>query len=265
MNYQINLLPHRERARAARRVEFYVMLAIAGVIGALASFAWIQWSAARKNEQLKRNVVIEERIKKLSLKIAEVAAVKKELAELKERKDAVTKLQQDRVLPVGFMKDIAQLTPEGVVFTGLKQEDSNKKITLIGLAVTPKLASDASDSFTLGGKWINKLVPQETKEVFGLEGNNASTASNKKDQRKFYLFTLSGELGDRLKPVTNSKEGLSPTVGSAVPGVQGGSPAAPVTPGVAPATAPPPVGTPTVSPASNAPAVAPVTNPQQKK
>lgn len=118
---RINLLPHREIKRAARRRQFNYLLvatlaAALGVIG-LGQFA-ISSSIA---SQAERNSFLESEIARLDAQIKEIRKIREETRALLERKQVVETLQSNRAEVVHLFDEIVRILPEGLYVKAVKQ------------------------------------------------------------------------------------------------------------------------------------------------
>ncbi len=130
MTIRINLLPHREIKRAARRRQFGVLLVAtlvlaAGVIG-LGQVA----ISNRLTVQDERNAYLEQEIAKLDIQIKEIKKIKEETRALLERKQIVETLQSNRTEVVHLFDEIIRILPEGLYVKSIKQTDD--RIELLG-------------------------------------------------------------------------------------------------------------------------------------
>lgn len=130
MMIRINLLPHREIKRAARRRQFNYLLAASlvlavGVIGL--GQAAIQNSVANQEE---RNSFLETEIAKLEVQIKEIKKIREETRALLERKQVVETLQSNRTEVVHLFDEIIRILPEGLYVKSVKQ--SGDQIELLG-------------------------------------------------------------------------------------------------------------------------------------
>ena len=121
---RINLLPHREAKRRARRQQFYALL---GTVAGLAGVIWFlgftlistEISAqAEKNEFLKREVA------SLDKEIAEIKKLKEQTDSLLARKRVIEALQANRTETVHLFNELVRQVPEGIYFKTIKQTGS---------------------------------------------------------------------------------------------------------------------------------------------
>lgn len=130
MMIRINLLPHREIKRAARRRQLVYLLAAtlliaAGVIG-LGQLA----IGNRLAVQEERNVFLEQKIAELDNQITEIKKIKQETQALLERKQIVETLQSNRTEVVHLFDEIVRILPEGLYVKSVKQ--TGDQIELLG-------------------------------------------------------------------------------------------------------------------------------------
>lgn len=130
MMIRINLLPHREIKRAARRRQFAYLLAAtlviaAGVIG-LGQLAITNRLAVQEE----RNVFLEQKIAELDNQIKEIKKIKQETQALLERKQIVETLQSNRTEVVHLFDEIIRILPEGLYVKSVKQ--TGDQIELLG-------------------------------------------------------------------------------------------------------------------------------------
>lgn len=129
---RINLLPHREEKRKARREQFF---ALVGLVVGLAATVWffgfsiISGYIANqnsKNEFLKKEIAVLER------DISEINRLKEQTEQLLSRKRIIEALQADRAETVHLFNELARQMPDGIYLKSLKQ--TGQKISLTGYA-----------------------------------------------------------------------------------------------------------------------------------
>ena len=137
---RINLLPHREIKRQARRRQFYVLCGVVAAIGAVIVAVVggvIQSQISAQNET---NAFIEKENKRLDDDIKEIAKLEDEIRGLKARQQAVENLQGDRNLPVHLLDELVKVTPDGIYLKSLKQ--SGARVSINGLAANNAKVAD---------------------------------------------------------------------------------------------------------------------------
>lgn len=118
---RINLLPHRELARAARRRQFTILLGIAVAAGVIAVVLGHSVIAARQANQDARNAFLEQEIAKLDTQIGEIKKIKEQTQALLERKQVVETLQSNRTEVVHLFDQMIRLLPDGLYLKSFKQ------------------------------------------------------------------------------------------------------------------------------------------------
>ncbi len=129
---KINLLPHREEARKARRQQFYVLAGMVTLLGALLVFAgytaidgYIQHQNS-KNEFLKKEIAV------LDKQVDEIKDLKEKSQALLDRKNTIESLQKDRSETVYLLSELVQRVPEGVYLKTMKR--NGLQVVLSGYA-----------------------------------------------------------------------------------------------------------------------------------
>ena len=126
---RINLLPHREEARKARRQQFYAMVGAAVAFGALVVFLGytiingLISSQAETNDYLKREIAV------LDKQIEQIKRLKEQTQALLARKQIIEDLQRDRGETVYLLTELVKQVPEGIYLKSLKQEGGKVNIT----------------------------------------------------------------------------------------------------------------------------------------
>lgn len=118
---RINLLPHRELARAARRRQFNVLLGIAVAAGIVIVLLGHSLIAARQSTQEARNAFLEKEIAKLDGQIGEIKKIREQTQALLERKQVVETLQSNRTEVVHLFDQMIRLLPDGLYLKSFKQ------------------------------------------------------------------------------------------------------------------------------------------------
>lgn len=159
---RINLLPHRELARAARRRQFNILLGIAVVAGVIAVVLGHSLIAARQSNQDARNAFLEQEIARLDSQIGEIKKIREQTQALLERKQVVETLQSNRTEVVHLFDQMIRLLPDGLYLKSFKQE--GRVITLSGYtqssARVSTLMRNLSDS-----PWFESAALVEIKAV----------------------------------------------------------------------------------------------------
>ncbi|MBI3526247.1 MAG: PilN domain-containing protein [Betaproteobacteria bacterium] len=129
---RINLLPHREEKRKARRQQFY---AVSGLIALLAGLIWFlgygvinRYIGAQDNA----NSFLKMEISGLDKDIEEIKRLKEQTDSLLSRKRIIESLQANRAETVHFFNEMTRQVPDGIYLKSVKQ--TQDKINIIGYA-----------------------------------------------------------------------------------------------------------------------------------
>ncbi len=169
---RINLLPHRELARAARRRQFNILLGIAVAAGVIVVVLGHSLIAARQSAQEARNAYLEKEIAKLDEQIGEIKKIREQTQALLERKQVVETLQSNRTEVVHLFDQMIRLLPDGLYLKSFKQ--TGDAVTISGYTQSSARVStlmrslDDSDS-----PWFEsaKLVEIKAATVNNLRAN----------------------------------------------------------------------------------------------
>lgn len=118
---RINLLPHRELARASRRRQFTVLLGVAVAAGLVAVILGHVVIAAQQSTQDARNAFLTQEIAKLDSEIGEIKKIREQTQALLARKQVVETLQSNRTEVVHLFDQMIRLLPEGLYLKSFKQ------------------------------------------------------------------------------------------------------------------------------------------------
>ncbi len=127
---RINLLPHRELARAARKRQFGILLGMAVAAGVVVVVFGHTLIAARQSNQEARNAYLDQEIAKLDSQIGEIKKIKEQTQALLARKQVVETLQSNRTEVVHLFDQMIRLLPDGLYLKSFKQ--AGDTITLNG-------------------------------------------------------------------------------------------------------------------------------------
>jgi type IV pilus assembly protein PilN len=125
---RINLLPWREEARKERQKQFVVQLLGAAVLGGLILFYGITTVNGWVNHQESRNTFLQEQIRELDRKIAEIEDLQDTKRRLLSRMQIIEELQKSRPDGVRLFDSLAHTVPTGVYVTEVRQNGSNLEI-----------------------------------------------------------------------------------------------------------------------------------------
>ena len=150
----INLLPHREEKRAARKKAYFAGLFMAFLVGLVAVGLWFGVLSQMKSAQEERNAYLDAEIKKLDAEIKDIANLRAEIDALKARQKAVEDLQADRNVPVHLLNELVKQTPEGVYLTNIKQ--AGQTVTVTGVAQTNERVSEFLRNTLYSSTWLER-------------------------------------------------------------------------------------------------------------
>ena len=176
----INLLPHREEKRVARKRAFFVALGVAAVVGAVVVGVWYSVLQQLTAAQQARNTFLKSEIAKLEVQIKDIANLRSEIEALKARQRAVEDLQTNRNIPVYLLDELVKQTPEGVYLTSIKQNAG--VVTVAGIAQTNERVSEFLRNTQYNSKWLERPELVEIKAV--------SLQTTRSEQRRLFDFSM---------------------------------------------------------------------------
>jgi type IV pilus assembly protein PilN len=128
----INLLPHREEKRKARRTQFYALLVATMVLAGIVWFLGYTVIESRIGQQNEKNDFLRSEIATLDKQIAEIKTLKQQTEALLARKRVIELLEANRAETVHIFNEFAQRVPEGIYLRKITQ--SGQRINLTGYA-----------------------------------------------------------------------------------------------------------------------------------
>lgn len=128
----INLLPHREEKRKARRTQFYALLAATMAIAGVVWFIGFTVIEARIDQQNEKNDFLRSEIVILDKQIAEIKSLKQQTEALLARKRVIELLEANRAETVHIFNEFAQRVPEGIYLRKITQ--TGQRINIAGYA-----------------------------------------------------------------------------------------------------------------------------------
>jgi type IV pilus assembly protein PilN len=126
---RINLLPHREEKRRARRQQFGVLAGLVSLLAGLIVFLGYTIINGTIEAQLEKNAFLKTEIDSLDKQIVEIKGLQEQIQLLLSRKQIIETLQQDRAEPVHLLNEFVKQTPDGVYLKSLKQTGSQVALT----------------------------------------------------------------------------------------------------------------------------------------
>ena len=168
---RVNLLPHRELKRQARRRQFGVLCAIVAAIGAAIVIAVGGVIQTQISDQKASNEFIKKENDKLDNDIKEIAKLREEIEGLKARQKAVEDLQGDRNLPVHVLDELVKNTPEGIYLRSIKQ--TGGRVALSGLAANQAKVADYVRNLGNNSLWLANPELVEIRATSAGQGTQA--------------------------------------------------------------------------------------------
>ncbi|MBI4756930.1 MAG: PilN domain-containing protein [Betaproteobacteria bacterium] len=129
---RINLLPHREEKRKARRQRFYVLTGATVLAGLAIAFAVHALIEGRIAAQDAENDFLKQEIAGLDKQIEEIKRLREQTEALLARKQVIESLQTNRADAVNLFNVLAREVPEGIYLKSVKQ--AGGRISLVGYA-----------------------------------------------------------------------------------------------------------------------------------
>lgn len=159
---RINLLPHREEKRKARRQQFYGLLVMVSVLAGLIVFLTYSVFEGYISSQEERNRFLKSEIAVLDKQIEEIKKLKEQTQALLARKQIIESLQRDRAEAVRLLSELVKQMPEGIYLRSIKQD--NTKISLAGFAQSSARVSTLMRNIE-ASPWLDKPQLIEIKSV----------------------------------------------------------------------------------------------------
>jgi type IV pilus assembly protein PilN len=129
---RINLLPHREEKRKARRHQFYAYAVAAVVLGGVVVGIVNGVISSYVSAQNDKNAFLKTEIAVLDKSIDEIKRLREQTESLLQRKRVIESLQGNRSEAVGLFNELAKNVPDGVYIKKLTQQGA--KINIVGFA-----------------------------------------------------------------------------------------------------------------------------------
>ena len=129
---RINLLPHREEKRKARRQQFYALAILVSILAAVIVLAVHLTYSQIIEGQEEVNDILKNEIAKINKDIEDIKNLKEQTQALLARKQIIENLQRDRSEAVRLLSEMTRQMPEGVYIRSLKQEGA--RVSIAGYA-----------------------------------------------------------------------------------------------------------------------------------
>lgn len=162
---RINLLPHREEKRKARRTQFYALGGMVSVLGGLIVFLGFTVIGGYISAQQEKNAFLKTEIAALEKQIAQIKTLQDQIDLLLKRKRVIEDLQRDRSEPVNLLNDMVRQMPEGVYLKTMKQNGT--KIDLTGLAQSNARVSTLMRNLSASPFFENPILGQTQAATVG--------------------------------------------------------------------------------------------------
>lgn len=187
---RINLLPHREEKRKARRQQFYVLAGLVFTLAALVILLMYTVVGGYVSEQESKNQFLKREIAVLDTRLDQIKRLKEQTQALLSRKEVIESLQSDRSEAVHLLNELTKNVPEGVYLKSIKQE--GRRVTITGYAQSNSRVSSLMRNLE-GSPWMESPQLVEIKAV---------TA----DKKRMNEFLLSFQLKRAMElPVKDAK------------------------------------------------------------
>ncbi len=170
---RINLLPHREAAKKARREQFYVLFGLVALLAAVIVFAVYTLIETQIEQQNRKNDFLKQEIAVLDKQLEEIKQLREKTNALLARKKVIEDLQRDRGETVYLLSELTQQVPEGVYLKSLKQD--GLKVNIAGYAQSNARVSALMRNLE-ASPWLEQPVLIETKAVV-LDGRRVNEFS----------------------------------------------------------------------------------------
>ncbi len=119
---RINLLPHREAAKKARREQFFVLAGLISALALLIVFAGYTLIGTAIGNQDGANDFLKKEIAVLDKQLDQIKHLKEQTQALLSRKQVIENLQRDRGETVYLLSELVKQVPEGIYLKSLKQD-----------------------------------------------------------------------------------------------------------------------------------------------
>ena len=169
---RVNLLPHREEKRKARRQQFY---ALAGLLTVLAGLIWFLGFSAINgyiSSQQETNDYLEKEIGVLKKQINEISSLKEQTDALLARKQVIESLQGSRAQTVTLFNELLRRVPDGIRLVSLVQD--GRRIDIRGEALSEARVSTLIRSLD-DSPLFEHAVPIEIRAMASASNNSLFT------------------------------------------------------------------------------------------
>ena len=159
---RINLLPHREEKRKAKRQQFFVLVGLISILAGLIVFLGYTVIGGYVSSQEERNAFLKKEIAVLDKQLEEIKRLKEQTQSMLARKQIIESLQADRAEAVHLLNELVKQMPEGVYIKSLKQD--GRKISMVGYTQSNARVSTLMRNLE-ASPWLEKPELVEIKAV----------------------------------------------------------------------------------------------------
>lgn len=181
----INLLPHREAARQARRQQLRAMLLLSLLSGLVVALLQGWYLQQQVDRQQVCNGYLQSEIALLDAQVKTVAGLEGEIAFLRARLQAMEVLLVERNSTVYWLAELARQVPDGMYLSQLRQQ--GRSLEIKGVAQSGEQVSEMLRHMAAGTTGFAQPELQEM--VAGV------LSPSFKEQRKVVNFQLRVQLG----------------------------------------------------------------------
>ena len=167
---RINLLPHRQEKRAARKRQMAIAAGIVTGVGLAIALLGHSYLSGRVEKQRDRNAYLTREMATLDKQIEEIKSIKEQTQDLLARKQVVESLQTNRSEAVHLVDQLVRQLPEGMWLKSVKQ--TGQIVNIIGLAQTNGRISTLMRNLD-GSEWLEK---PELVEIKATTANNVQAS-----------------------------------------------------------------------------------------
>ncbi|RTL56882.1 MAG: fimbrial protein [Rhodocyclaceae bacterium] len=192
---RINLLPHREEKRKARRQQFYAFVGLVVVIAGAVWFLGFTVINRYISVQESKNAFLEKEIDGLKQQIAEISKLKEETDALLKRKQVIETLQGNRAETVNIFDQLVRRVPDGIRITSFNQ--NGDKFDLTGESISEARVSTLIRNLE-ESPLFQQVAPIEIRSAMAPNG------------RAIYSFQMRMGI-ERTAPSTPSDKGANKT------------------------------------------------------
>jgi type IV pilus assembly protein PilN len=129
---RINLLPHREEKRRAKRQQFYGLCCLILILAGLIVFLGYTLIDGHITAQQEKNEFLKREILALDKQIDQIKRLREQTQALLSRKQIIESLQRDRSRAVRLLSELVKQMPEGIYIRSIKQTET--KVSINGYA-----------------------------------------------------------------------------------------------------------------------------------